>query len=194
MIGWLRGVVMRKQEGGRLLLRVQDLGLWVHVPLPFWDGVREGDTVELHTHLIVREDGWTLYGFSSPEEEATFAALLKVNGIGPRLALGMLSFMTPEALRRAVVEDRPEVLQRLPGVGKKTARRIILALQDQWRRETAEVPLPPHDDVNAEVFEALVALGYSVVEAQTALQHLPPDAPADVEERLRLALQYLGSR
>ncbi len=182
---------MRKGEGGRLLLRVGPVGLWVLVPLPVWDRAREGDAVTLYTHLVVRDDGWTLYGFPTVEEEQTFAALLKVNGVGPRLALGMLSYMTPDALRRAVVEDRPELLQRLPGVGRKTARRIILALQDEWRGE-AEVPLPPGDEVNAEVFEALVALGYSLVEAQTALQHLPPDAPAEVETRLRLALQYLA--
>ncbi len=193
MIGWLRGMVMRKGEGGRLLLQVKDLGLWVHVPRPVWDRVREGDVLELYTHQVVRDDGWFLYGFPTPEEEEAFAALLKVNGVGPRLALGVLSFMSPDVLRRAVVEDQPEMLQRLPGVGKKTARRIILALQDRWRREDA-LMVPPSDEVNAEVFEALVALGYSVVEAQTALQHLPPDAPPEVEERLRLALQYLGTR
>ncbi len=193
MLGWLRGTVMRKDQGGRLLLQVGPVGLWVLVPLPVWDQAREGQTLELHTHLVVRDDGWTLYGFPTSEAEQAFATLLKVNGVGPRLALGIVSFMTPDALRRAVVEERPELLQRLPGVGKKTARRIILALQDEWRKEDA-IPLPPTDEVNAEVFDALVALGYSLVEAQTALQHLPPDAPPQVEERLRLALQYLGSR
>lgn len=192
MLGWLEGEVMQKDEGGRLLMRVGPVGLWVFVPQPLWEEARQGDVLRLYTHLVVRENEWLLYGFTRPEEVRAFTLLLQVNGVGPRLALGILSYLTPETLRAAVVEERPEILQRLPGIGRKTARRILLALQDRWKPEA--VPTPPQDEVNAEVFEALVALGYSVVEAQTAIQHLPRHAPPDVEERLRLALQYLGSR
>ncbi len=192
MIGWIHGTVRAKAPHSRLLVQTGPLGLWVHVPLPVWDRTQPGDTVELHTHLVVREDGWQLYGFTSPEECATFETLLGVSGVGPRLALTLLSFLTPQALRQAVVEERPEVLQRLPGVGRKTARRIVLALQDRWK-EAPEAVAPPTDEVNAQVFEALVALGYSVVEAQRALQQLPPDAPPEVEARLRLALQHLDT-
>lgn len=192
MLGWLEGEVLQKDEDRRLLVRIGPVGLWVFVPQPVWDEVQPGDIVRLYTHLVIRENEWQLYGFSRPEDIQAFTLLLQVNGIGPRLALAILSHLTPEALRAAVVEERPEILQRLPGIGRKTARRILLALQDRWKAET--IPTPPQDDINMQVFEALVALGYSVVEAQTAIQRLPRHAPPDVEERLRLALQYLGSR
>ncbi len=190
MLGWLEGRVLAKDED-RLLLQVGPVGLWVYVPKPLWDQAREGDVLRLHTHLVVRQDGLYLYGFRRPEEIQAFVRLMQVSGVGPRLALGILSHITPETLRRAVQEEEPALLQRLPGIGRKTARRIILALQDVWKEE-APLPVPPEDEVNAAVFEALVALGYSVVEAQRAIQQLPKDAPADVEARLRLALQSLA--
>lgn len=190
MIGWLHGRVREKAPNGRLLLTVGPVGLWVQVPLPLWERAQPGQELELYTHLVVREDGWQLYGFASSEEVATFEDLLGVSGVGPRLALTLLSFLAPESLRQVVVQERMEVLQRLPGVGRKTARRLILSLQEKWR-PTAEIPATPTDEINAQVFEALVALGYSVVEAQTALQRLPRQAPESVEERLRLALQFL---
>ncbi|NPA30652.1 MAG: Holliday junction branch migration protein RuvA [Chloroflexi bacterium] len=190
MIGWLQGRVLA-QEAERLLVQVGSLGLWVQVPQPLAQQTRPGDEVALHTHLVVRADALALYGFAEAAERDLFVALLGVNGVGARLALALLSFLSPEAIRRAVAQEQPAVLQRVPGVGKKTAQRIVLALHD---RLAAEV-LPGQaalSDLDAEVLDALVALGYSVVEAQTAIQHIPRDAPADLETRLRLALQYFA--
>jgi len=190
MIGWLQGRV-RSREAGRLLVQTGPIGLWVHVPLPLAEQARAGDDVSLHTHLVVRADALALYGFATPEERNLFVLLMGVNGVGARLALAILSFLRTDAIRRAVAHEQPEVLQRVPGVGKKTAQRIVLALHDRLAPEA--VPgLEPVSDVDAEVLDALVALGYSVVEAQTAIQHIPRDAPADLETRLRLALQYFA--
>ena len=190
MIGWLQGRVLRK-DADRLLVQTGPVGLWVHVPLPLAEQARVGDDASLHTHLLVRADALALYGFVDPAERDLFVALLGVNGVGARLALAMLSFLSAEAIRRAVAHEQPEVLQRAPGVGKKTAQRIVLALHDRLAPEA--VPgLEPVSDVDAEVLDALTALGYSVVEAQTAIQHIPRDAPADLETRLRLALRYFA--
>ncbi len=191
MLAFLQGHVLA-QEDERLLVQVGPVGLWVYVPKPMLDTLAVGEAVTLHTHLVVREDGWTLYGFADPDARDMFVHLLSVSGVGPRLALAILSYLTPDAIRRAVHQDEPERLQRVPGVGKKTAQRIVLALQDRLAPPSPLDTRSALADVDADVLAALVALGYSVVEAQAALQHIPPDAPADVEARLRLALQYLS--
>ncbi len=191
MIGWLQGRVLAR-EPERLLVQVGPVGLWVTVPRPLAEQTTGREQVTLHTHLVVRADALTLYGFARPEERDLFRALLGVNGVGARLALALLSFLSPEAIRRAVAQEQPEVLQRVPGVGKKTARRIVLALHDRLAAAEPLAELAAVTDVDAEVLDALVALGYSVVEAQAALQHIPREAPPEVETRLRLALQYFA--
>ena len=191
MIALLEGTVVARKEN-RLTLQVGAVGVWVWVPRPLAGQATPGQPLALHTYLVVREDALTLYGFATAEERDLFALLLGVNGIGPRLALMVLSALSPAALRRAVFQEQADVFQRVPGVGKKTAQEIVLHLQDKLKPEEtlgAVVSLP---DVDTEVLEALTALGYSVVEAQTAIQSLPADAPQDVETRLRLALQYFG--
>jgi Holliday junction DNA helicase RuvA len=143
-----------------------------------------------HTHLVVREDHLSLYGFETIEERDLFAHLISVAGVGPKTALASLSTLTPETVRRAITGDQPEIFTRVPGIGKKTAQKIILDLQGKIE------PLEPlqaaarMDDVDVEVMEALTALGYSVVEAQAALQSLSKDDSGDAETRLRKALQY----
>ena len=131
---------------------------------------------------------------SKPPPSANFfRILLGVNGIGPRLALTMLSTLSPEAIRRAVFNEQAEVFQRVSGIGRKTAKKILLHLQDRLAPSSEELQaFGTMDDADTEVLDALTALGYSVVEAQAALQRLPKDAPPDVESRLRLALQSLG--
>ena len=191
MIGWLQGRVLARDEG-RLLVQTGPVGLWVQVPLPVAEQTREGDTVVLHTHLVVRADALALFGFPSPAERDLFVALLSVNGVGARLAQTLLSFLSADAIRRAVAHEQPEVLQRVPGVGKKTAQRIVLALHDRLAAPEGLPGPAPASDVDAAVLDALVALGFSVVEAQAALQHIPRDAPADLDARLRLALQYFA--
>ena len=191
MVGYIEGRVMHKAEG-RLLLQVGPVGLWVHVPRPLWEQATPQTTLALHTHLVVREDALTLYGFASVEERDLFVTLLGVNGIGPRLALNVLSTLSPAAVRRAVFQEQPELLARVPGVGRKMAQRMVLHLQDRLQPTEALAQLAATAEADAAVLDALVALGYSVVEAQAALQALPKDAPTEVEERLRLALQYFS--
>ncbi|MFO3797217.1 MAG: Holliday junction branch migration protein RuvA [Anaerolineales bacterium] len=189
MIATLRGKVTQVEENA-LIIEVGGVGLRVFVPRPLLGQVRSGDGLLLYTHLVVRDDALALYGFESPAEREAFTLLLSVEGIGPKTALSLLSSLSIETLRRAIGEKEPELLARVPGIGSKTAQRIVLALQDRFKASDALAQIAALSDVDSEVLAALTALGYSVVEAQTALQSLPPNAPPDVEERLRLALQY----
>lgn len=151
-----------------------------------------GETVYLHTSLIVREDSLTLFGFSTPNDRDLFELLLTISGVGPKVALAILSTLSADNLRNAVVADRAEILTRVPGIGKKTAQKILFDLKDKLPKGLDSVPMTAYDDVNSDVIDTLVALGYSIVEAQTAVQALPPNAPPDVEERVRMALQYFA--
>src|SRR5690606_11779936 len=164
----------------------------VVVPDPASFDDRDGETVFLHTLLIVREDALSLYGFRTVSEREVFETLLKVNGVGPRLALAILSTISIDNLRSAVLSERAELLTRVPGIGKKTAQKIVFELKDKLAIGLDTVPIAELSDVNSEVMDALVALGYSIVEAQTAIQSLPKDAPDDIEERIRLTLQYFA--
>lgn len=191
MIAFLQGTVAEVGEND-LVLQVGSVGVRVHVPAPLAASARVGETRLLHTWLVVREDALTLYGFESEEARRYFGLLLGVNGIGPRLALAVLSTLSTDAIRRAVFHEQAEVFSRVPGVGKKTAQRILLHLQDRIPALEGLEDVARVTDTDAEVLDALIALGYSVVEAQAAIQSLPRDAPQDTETRLRLALQYFS--
>ncbi len=146
----------------------------------------------LHTYLQVREDALTLYGFESEDELAIFELLLTVSGVGPKVALSTLSTLSPDALRLALSNSEPGVIARVPGIGKRTAEKIVLELKDKVKVPASGVEaLAQISAADAEVIDALVALGYSIVEAQRAVQLLPKDVTA-VEERLRLALSGFG--
>lgn len=146
----------------------------------------------LHTYLQVREDALTLYGFESEDELAIFELLLTVSGVGPKVALSTLSTLSPDALRLALSNSEPGVIARVPGIGKRTAEKIVLELKDKVKAPASGVEaLAQISAADAEVIEALVALGYSIVEAQRAIQSLPKDVTA-VEDRLRLALSGFG--
>jgi Holliday junction DNA helicase RuvA len=175
-----------------LVVQVGGVGFRVHVPasvLSRVDGV--GRPVELVTHLHVRENELTLYGFLTEEELALFELLLGVSGVGPKAALSILGAVSPEALRQAVARDEPDILTRVPGVGPKTARAVIFHLRDRLAALGVEAA-PLLSDQDAEVIGALTALGFSIVEAQTALQSLPRDVEMPLEERVRQALSYLA--
>jgi Holliday junction DNA helicase RuvA len=191
VISSLNGNISQVGEGS-LVVEVGGVGLLVNVPDPLSDQLTSGQNVFLHTYLIVRQDALALYGFDSLEGRDYFVLLLGVSGIGPRLAVTILSNLTPESIRRAIVTDQAEVFSRVPGVGKKTAQKIVFSLQDKITKEEGFEPLAAMSEVDSEVLSALVALGYSVVEAQAALQSIPKDAPEDVEQRLRLALGYFS--
>lgn len=189
MIALLHGVVVMI-ENDSIVLEVGGVGLQIYIPAELKDRLEIGEALLLHTRLIVREDLLALYGFETKEGREYFDLLLGVNGIGPRSALGILSALNPDVIRRAIFTEQVDIFCRAPGIGKKTAQKILLHLQDRIPSSGIEQPLAIMSDVDTEVLEALTTLGYSVIEAQAALQYLPKDAPQDVEERLRLALKY----
>jgi Holliday junction DNA helicase RuvA len=189
MIATLRGEITQIEDGA-LVVEMGGVGLRVFVPAPVRAKLKVGEAAFLFTHLVVREDALTLYGFESQADRDLFNMLLGVDGVGPKVALSVLSTMTLDAVQRAVFTDEPDVLSRVPGVGKKTAQKMALHLKDKLKPLDALKQVAAMSDADSEVLAALTALGYSVVEAQTAIQSISKDAPQDAEERLRLALQY----
>jgi Holliday junction DNA helicase RuvA len=191
MIARLRG---RAEHIGddHLIVDVGPLGLTVFMPASQLLGLHAGQQVALFTHLHIREQDISLFGFGAAEDLQLFDLLLSVDGIGPRLALNILSTMTADSLRLAVANDEPGLLTRVPGIGVKTARKILFQLKDKLAPTDLEAAgLRLVGDADAEVIDALTTLGYSVVEAQRALQAIPKDT-AGVEDRLRAALSYLA--
>jgi holliday junction DNA helicase RuvA len=191
MIATVRGVVLAGNEDF-LIVEVGGIGLKIYVPLLVRGAAQVGEQIFLHTFLVVREDALTLFGFETEKESQFFNLLLGVNGVGPRTALAILSTLTVDNIRRAVLSEQPDLFARVPGVGKKTAQKILLHLQGKVIG-TLESLGQPVSDADTEVLDALTALGYSVIEAQSALQSIPRGTPQDVETRLRLALQYFSS-
>jgi Holliday junction DNA helicase RuvA len=189
MIATLRGEVSQIEENA-LIVEVGGVGLRVFVPAPLRTQLKAGEVILLYTHLVVREDALILYGFESQADRELFNTLLGVDGVGPKVALSVLSTMTLDAIQRAVFAEEADVLSRVPGVGKKTAQKMALHLKDKLKPTDALSRVAAMSDTDGEVLAALTALGYSVIEAQTAIQAIPKDAPDDVEGRLRLALQY----
>ena len=189
MIATLRGEVSQIEDTA-LILEVGGVGLRVFVPAPLRTRLRTGEVVLLYTHLVVREDALALYGFESQADRELFNTLLGVDGVGPKVALSVLSTMTLDAIQRAVFAEEADVLSRVPGVGKKTAQKMALHLKDKLKPTDALSRVAAMSDTDGEVLAALTALGYSVIEAQTAIQAIPKDGPDDVEERLRIALQF----
>lgn len=176
-------------ENSYIILNVGGVGFQVNCTKALCSQAHVGQNLCLFTYLVVREDLLALYGFESMEEKEVFLALLGVDGIGPKSALGVISTLSVDAIKRAVFNEQAEVFSRAPGVGLKSAQKILLHLKDRIKSSDTFDGLQHITDVDTEVLEALTALGYSVVEAQTALQRIPRDTPQDVETRLRMALQ-----
>ncbi|MBL8089825.1 MAG: Holliday junction branch migration protein RuvA [Anaerolineales bacterium] len=189
MIATLQGQISHIEDNA-LIIEVGGVGLRVFVPAPLRTRSKAGEMLFLFTHLQVREDALTLYGFESQADKDLFNTLLGVDGVGPKVALSVLSSMTLDAIQRAIFADEGDLLSKVPGVGKKTAQKMALHLKDKLKPTDALSKLGALADYDSEVLAALTALGYSVVEAQAAIQSLPKDAPTDVEERLRLTLGY----
>jgi Holliday junction DNA helicase RuvA len=191
MIATLRGEITQIEENA-LVLEVGGVGLRVFAPAPMRGRARVGETAFLYTHLVVREDALSLYGFETQADRDLFNMLLGVDGVGPKVALSVLSTMNLDAVQRAVFADEADLLSRVPGVGKKTAQKMVLHLKDKLKPGDVLAGVAALTDYDSEVLAALTALGYSVVEAQSAIQSLPKDAPKEVEERLRMALGYFS--
>ncbi|GAB4470160.1 MAG: Holliday junction branch migration protein RuvA [Anaerolineae bacterium] len=192
MIASIHGV-LESIRGNILVVRVGGVGLQVLVPTSVISTYgTPGHEIDLLTHLIVREDALTLYGFKREEERHVFEALLGVSGIGPRMALAVLNTLSPEMVANAVHAEEAELLARVPGVGKKTAQKIVLDLKGKLLLGPSEEGIAAISSIDTDVLEVLTAMGFSIAEGQAAIQSIPPDAPDDIEERVRLALTYFA--
>jgi len=193
MISTLRGRLEARQ-GDRLVISLGALSVTVFVPTRVTEQIGViGDPVTLYTHLHVREDALTLYGFAQADERDLFELLLTVTGVGPRVALALLSALPAESLRAAIAGGDSDTLMRVPGVGKKIAGRIILDLRGKIAAP-ATAPTVELRGVEREVMMALTNLGYSIADAQEAVRAVPDDPSLPLEERVRLALRALASR
>ena len=201
MIAYIKGEVAWIEEE-RIVLESGNIGYNIMMPASSFDTQDlVGKEVKIYTHLNVREDAMQLYGFLNLDELKTFRLLLGVNGIGPKAALGILSGLTTDELRFAVLSDDIKTISRAPGIGKKTAQKLILELKDKLKLEDAFEKKLAHEqeatnlsgsvlhDGRQEAVEALVALGYSSTEAMKAVRKVTDVSPDDVEGLLKAALK-----
>ena len=155
---------------------------------------RPGDNIKVFTHMHVREDNITLYGFPAADELWLFETLLGVTGLGPKLSLAILSALTPEQVTMAIATGSVDMLDMIPGIGKKVASRIILELKEKIGAGWAITPATQVSRESEEVLGALTSLGYSAAEAVKAVAALPADPKLKLEDKVKLALQYLGKK
>lgn len=201
MIGRLKGIVLEKRAPD-LLLDVNGVGYELQAPMStFYQLPAPGQGVVLHTHLVVREDAHLLFGFYDEQERALFRALIKVSGVGPKVALAILSGVTADEFVRLVRQDDDTALTRIPGIGKKTAERLLLEMRDRlkdWQAPAASgeskgasQPVSRGNAVSEDAETALIALGYKPAEAARMIVRTLKDNPelARSEEIIRLALK-----
>ncbi len=195
MIAALRGTLLAV-GADYAVIEAGGVGYQVWAPRGVLQSLPEvGDEARLHTYLLVREDALLLYGFATQAERSFFELLLTVTGVGPRVALSLMSSVPLDQLQVAIASENATLLAQVPGIGKKTAARLILELKSKMNLDAlpalaSATGATAH--ANTEVQEILQSLGYSAAEAQAAVASLPADAPVELEERLRLALRYFG--
>jgi Holliday junction DNA helicase RuvA len=188
MIGRLSGVLLEKNPP-QVLVDCQGVGYEVDVPMStFYNLPHTGEKVTLFTHYVVREDAHLLFGFGSASERALFRQLIKITGVGARTALAILSGMTVADLAQAVTLQEAGRLVKIPGIGKKTAERLLLELKGKLGADIGVVAA--RDDAQADVMNALIALGYSDKEAMAAIKTMPPGT--SVSDGIKLALKALS--
>ena len=197
MISLLRGIVASVGLD-HIDIVVGGIGFRVHVTPAFAQAAPRDEEITVYTSMIVREDSMTLYGFESADERDVFTKLLSVSGIGPKIALAALAVLRPDDLRRAVRDQDLATLQRIPGVGKKSAQRMALEIGDKLGTpaalpgvDAAPAPAPSEDAVASEVSAALVGLGWSEAQAAKAIEKLAGSG-LDASDMLRAALVSLG--
>jgi Holliday junction DNA helicase RuvA len=192
MIGKLTGILAERNPP-QVVVDCNGVGYEVDVPMStFYNLPASGERVSLLTHFVVREDAQILFGFGTAEERAAFRQLIKISGIGPRTALGLLSGMSVGEIAHAVTLQEPGRLVKIPGIGKKTAERLLLELKGKLGDAIAQPGGVAHaaTDAQADILQALVALGYSDRDAALALKALPKDVA--VSEGIKLALKALA--
>ncbi len=196
MIGRLHGVLLEKQPP-QLLLDVDGVGYEISAPMTtFYELPETGNEITLHTHLAVREDAHVLYGFLREQDRLLFRTLIKISGVGPKLALAILSGMSADEFAGCVQNGDSALLTRLPGVGKKTAERLVVELKDRlkdWQGTTLSTDITtnratPASDALKDAISALVSLGYKPQEASRMVSQLESDGLSS-EELIRLALK-----
>lgn len=189
MIGQLTGTLAHKNPP-ELIVDCHGVGYEVSVPMStFYNLPATGERVTLLTHFVVREDAQLLYGFATPAERDAFRQLVKISGVGPRTALSVLSGMSVAELAQAITAQEAGRLVKVPGIGKKTAERLLLELKGKLGADIG-VPLHAASDAQADIQQALIALGYNDREAAAALKALPADV--GVSEGIKLALKALA--
>lgn len=194
MIASLEGK-LESLGGDWAVVSVGGIGIQVFMPTPTLSGLGAiGGNVKLYTHLHLREDNITLYGFASSGELDLFKTLINVSGLGPRMALAMLSAMDTEQLVMAIASGNAELLTGIPGIGRKMASRLVLELKDKIGAGLISAPMAELAQENTDVLAALTTLGYSASEATRALASLPRDQELNLEDKVRLALAYFGSQ
>jgi len=192
MIGRLSGILLEKNPP-QLLLDVQGVAYEVDVPMStFYNLPQNGERVTLFTHLVVREDAHLLYGFGSEGERQAFRQLLKVNGIGAKIALAVLSGLSVAELARAIALQESGRLTRVPGIGKKTAERLMLELRHKLELSGIALPANEAAESGSDIINALLALGYNDREVAWALKQLP--SGVGVTEGIRQALKLLSKQ
>jgi Holliday junction DNA helicase RuvA len=175
------------------IVNVGGVSFRVHVPMSTLSALGAiGEEVHLHTHLYIREDNMALYGFASLEELELFQMLIGITGVGPRMALALLSAMNPQRLAQAIASGNADLLTEVPGIGKRMASRLVVELKGKLESWTGAIAVPAATS-NAEVVAALRSLGYSASEAASAVASIPNDSTLSTEEKIRLALQYFAS-
>ena len=196
MIGWLSGQVVDRHNPGKLVVDVNGVGYDVETSLPtFFQVEAQHGAIGLHIHTIVREDALLLYGFLDKEERALFRALIKVNGVGPKMAIAILSSISPEEFIQCIQQQNTAVLTKLPGIGKKTAERLVVEMKDSLlqfgptlrQQDRPSITLREQD----EAIKALESLGYKPQEALKAINKID-DGNKTCEQLIRQALQILA--
>lgn len=205
MISYIKGPLIAVEED-LIIVEAASTGYNIHVPLTVLEGLpRIGEEILIHTYLHVKEDAMTLYGFLGRQELKMFKQLLLVNGVGPKAALGILSTLRLDDLRMAIIASDAKAISRAPGIGAKTAQRVILDLKDRIKPEDilpGATVLPSagagqgtsgrHEGVSGEAVEALVALGYSTSESVKAVRQVEITPDMTVEQVLKASLKFLA--
>ena len=196
MISYLKGEITFKTPTF-IIVETGGVGYHVLISLHTYAQIEKLERVKIHTHLLIREDSHTLYGFAEESERSLFQHLISVSGVGPNTAQLLLSAMTPDEIRSAIIGENEQAFSKVKGIGPKTAKRIILDLKDKMVKSSGDAPLsllPQDNTAREEALSALVALGFARVQVQKVLNAVLKEKPSanNVEELIKLALRQLS--
>jgi Holliday junction DNA helicase RuvA len=191
MIALISGTVAAS-SGDFVIVETHGVGYQLFLPKPLLASTVDGDAVRFFVYHVIREDAQTLYGFESLAQRALFEQLLAVSGIGPKVALNLLSSLSPNDLRTALASGDITRLSKVPGIGRKTAERMVLELKGKIDVRGLAVTAGAGSSRDSELIDILMGLGYSAAEANAAVAHIPADASENIDDRIRMALRYFG--